>query len=154
MSSSVELGAVGAGVVAAVVALPAMAIGGAAWLAWQSGKLLVDGLGVGDVRSAVLRDRKLLAEEGIIVIAASVDPYEKTLVSPPQIATRGFVYVKENEDLIAEIMQVAAESLMKNLDRGADLASAQTRLKEDVAKFLFNKIRRRPVIMPMLVEAE
>ncbi len=119
-----------------------------------SGKLLVDGLGVGDVRSTVLRDRKLLAEEGIIVIAATVDLYEKTLASPPQIATRGFVYVKDNEDLIEEIMRVATESLVKNVARGADLATAQARLKDDVAKFLFNKIRRRPVIMPMLVEAE
>jgi ribonuclease J len=88
------------------------------------------------------------------VLAATVDIYEKTLASPPQIATRGFVYVKDNEDLIEEIMRVATESLVKNVARGADLATAQARLKDDVAKFLFNKIRRRPVIMPMLVEAE
>ena len=119
-----------------------------------SGKVLVDGLGVGDVQSAVLRDRKLLAEEGIVVITASVDPYLKTLVSPPQVATRGFVYVKENEDLIDEIMQVATDALEKSLERAQDLEAAQARVKEDVSRYLFAKIRRRPVMMVILVEAE
>ncbi len=116
-----------------------------------SGRLLVDGLGVGDVRSAVLRDRKLLAEEGIITIVALIDANEKLLLSAPQIATRGFVYVKENEDLISQIGKIATDSIIKNLEKGLDLNTVKNRLRDDTAKFLFAKTRRRPMIVPMIV---
>ncbi len=117
-----------------------------------AGLLLVDGLGVGDVGSVVLHDRKLLSEEGIITVVAAVDSYEKFLVSDPQIITRGFVYVKENEDLMAEIGTVARRAIEHALDSGLDLASVRNRTRDEVSKFLFGRIRRRPMVLTVLLE--
>ncbi len=118
----------------------------------SSGMLLVDGLGVGDVGSVVLRDRKLLSEDGIIVVAAAVDSYGKFLTGEPQIVTRGFVYVKENEDLIEEIRTVASRALENALDSGLDLASVKSRTRDEIGKFLFGRTKRRPMVVPILTE--
>lgn len=118
-----------------------------------AGKLLVDGSGVGDVGSAVLRDRKLLSQDGIIMIAAAVDSYGKTLVSKPEIVSRGFIYVKENEDLIGEIASLAARVIDKGLAGGQDFATIKNRVKDETGRLLFNKTRRRPIILPVIVEA-
>ncbi len=117
-----------------------------------AGMLLVDGLGVGDVGSVVLHDRKLLSEEGIITVVAAVDSYGKFLVGDVQIITRGFVYVRENEDLMEEIRTVAQRALEQALDNGLDFASVKMRTKDEIAKFLFGRIRRRPMILPVIVE--
>ena len=117
-----------------------------------SGFLLVDGLGVGDVGSVVLHDRKLLSEEGIITVVAAVDSYGKYLTSDPQIITRGFVYVKENEDLMEEILTVSRRAIENALDSGLDLASVRNRTRDEVSKFLFGRIRRRPMVLTVLVE--
>ncbi|MBR3837633.1 MAG: ribonuclease J [Clostridia bacterium] len=117
-----------------------------------SGILMVDGLGVGDVGSVVLHDRKLLSEEGIITVVAAVDTYGKFLVSDPQIITRGFVYVKENEDLMDEIRTFSRRVIENALDSGLDLASVRTRSRDEIGKFLFGRIRRRPMVLTVLME--
>ena len=117
-----------------------------------AGKIMVDGLGVGDVGSVVLRDRKLLSEEGIITVVAAVDSYGKFLVSDPQIITRGFVYVRENEDLMEEIRTVAARTIENALGAGLDMASVKSRSKDEIGKFLFGRTRRRPLILTVLIE--
>ncbi len=117
-----------------------------------SGMLMVDGLGVGDVGSVVLRDRKLLSEEGIITVVAAVDSYGKFLVSEPQIITRGFVYVKENEDLMEEIRTVSRRVIENALDSGLDMASVKNRSRDEISKFLFGRIRRRPMVLTVLLE--
>ena len=117
-----------------------------------AGMILVDGLGVGDVGSVVLHDRKLLSEEGIITVVAAVDSYGKYLVGDVQIITRGFVYVRENEELMEEIRTVATGALERALGSGSDFASVKTRTKDEVAKFLFGRFRRRPIILPVIVE--
>ncbi len=117
-----------------------------------SGMILVDGLGVGDVGSVVLRDRKLLSEEGIITVVAAVDPYEKFLVGDVQIITRGFVYVRESEDLMEEIRTVSRRAIESALDSGLDLASVKSRARDEISKFLFGRTRRRPMVLPVIVE--
>lgn len=117
-----------------------------------AGKIMVDGLGVGDVGSVVLRDRKLLSEEGIITVVAAVDSYGKFLVSDPQIITRGFVYVRENEDLMEEIRTVASRTIENALSAGLDMASVKSRSKDEIGKFLFGRTRRRPLILTVLIE--
>ncbi len=117
-----------------------------------AGMILVDGLGVGDVGSVVLHDRKLLSEEGIITVVAAVDSYGKFLVGDVQIITRGFVYVRENEDLMEEIRTVARRALESALDSGLDFVSVKSRTKDEIAKFLFGRTRRRPMVLPVIVE--
>ena len=117
-----------------------------------AGMILVDGLGVGDVGSVVLHDRKLLSEEGIITVVAAVDAYGKYLVGDVQIITRGFVYVRENEELMQEIRTVATGALERALGSGLDFVSVKTRTRDEVAKFLFGRFRRRPIILPVIVE--
>ena len=117
-----------------------------------AGLILVDGLGVGDVGSVVLHDRKLLSEEGIITVVAAVDSYGKYLVGDVQIITRGFVYVRENEDLMEEIRTVARRALESALDSGLDFASVKSRTKDEISKFLFGRTRRRPMVLPVIVE--
>ena len=117
-----------------------------------AGMILVDGLGVGDVGSVVLHDRKLLSEEGIITVVAAVDSYGKFLVGDVQIITRGFVYVRESEDLMEEIRTVARRALENALDNGLDFASVKSRVRDEISKFLFGRTRRRPMVLPVLVE--
>ncbi len=118
----------------------------------HTGVLLIDGLGVGDVGSVVLRDRKQLSEDGIITVVAAVESYGKYLMGEVQIITRGFVYVRENEDLIEEIRTVAQHSLEHLLSSGTDLASVKSKTRDEVAKFLFGRTKKRPMVMTVLVE--
>ncbi len=117
-----------------------------------AGILMVDGLGVGDVGSVVLRDRKLLSEDGIVTVVAAVDSYSRFLTGDIQIVTRGFVYVKENEELMEEIRTVARRALEHALDSGLDLNSVRNRTKDEVSKFLFGRTHRRPMVLPVLLE--
>ncbi len=117
-----------------------------------AGVLLVDGLGVGDVGSVVLRDRKLLSEDGIITVVAAVESYGKFLVGDVEIVTRGFVYVRENEELMEEIRTVARRVLENSLSAGLDLAAVKTRTKDEIAKFLFGRTHRRPMVLPVIIE--
>ncbi len=117
------------------------------------GRVLVDGLGVGDVGSIVLRDRKHLAEDGLIVVVASIDGATGELVSGPDIVTRGFVYVREAESLIDEIRQTAHRAL-EDCCRNphCDWATIKTRVRDDLSKMLFQKTKRSPMILPIIMD--
>ena len=118
-----------------------------------AGRVLVDGLGVGDVGSIVLRDRKHLAEDGIIVVTVSIDGITREVVSGPDIVSRGFVYVKESEELMEELDRVVCDVLEKCYISGVkDWNTLKTRIKDGVAKFLYNKTHRSPMVLPIIME--
>ena len=118
-----------------------------------SGVLFVDGSGVGDVGNIVLRDRKHLSEEGIIVVVASVSLDEQLLLSGPEIITRGFVYMREAEELITELRHIAYDTLYDALDRGIrDWSHLKNMIKDDLARYIYSKTRRRPMILPILLD--
>ena len=118
-----------------------------------AGRVLVDGLGVGDVGSVVLRDRIHLAEHGIIIIALAMDMVTGEVVSGPDILSRGFVYVKESEELISEITELSEEILERcYLSNIYDRNAIKGKLKDGVSKFLYEKTRRSPMILPIIME--
>ena len=118
-----------------------------------AGKVLVDGYGVGDVGNIVLRDRRHLAQDGLIVIVATVDMIGKQLLSGPDIVSRGFVYVRESEELMDQIRQLATDALYTYLDRDGDIdrMEMKNKIKDDVSKYLYAKTRRKPMILPVIM---
>ena len=118
-----------------------------------AGKVLVDGYGVGDVGNIVLRDRRHLAQDGLIVVVATVDLDEKLLISGPDIVSRGFVYVREAEELMEEARQIAYEALEDALDcRGqVDRMQLKKNVKDDLTKYLYAKTKRKPMILPVIM---
>ena len=119
-----------------------------------SGQILVDGSGVGDVGSVVLRDRKHLADEGMIVVVLSMSADSGRLLSEPEFVTRGFVYIKEAEDLMGEMRRVVHESLRAcEQARINDWSSIKTKVKANLSGYLYKSIRRSPMILPVIVEA-
>ena len=118
-----------------------------------SGKLLVDGSGVGDIGSVVLRDRKLLAEEGLVVVVATVDTEGGYVVTGPDIISRGFVYVKESEELVESARRIAGATLNRAIDkRIKDRIQIKNLIRDDLAKFIFKETKRRPMILPVIME--
>ena len=118
-----------------------------------AGVVLVDGAGVGDIGSVVLRDRKHLSEDGLVVVVASVDAVGGFIVSGPDIVSRGFVYVKESEDLMRDARKVAEATLEKSLGGGRrDYASIKGAVRDDLAKFIFKETKRKPMILPVIME--
>lgn len=118
-----------------------------------SGKVLVDGYGVGDVGSVVLRDRKHLAEDGVIVVVMTMSADSGELLSGPDIVTRGFVYVKESEELIEDLQSLASQILYDcECRRITDWASIKSAVKGELSGFLFKKTRRNPMILPIIME--
>lgn len=118
-----------------------------------AGRVLVDGLGVGDVGSIVLRDRKHLSDDGIIIVAVSIDGVTREVVSGPEVVSRGFVYVKESEELIHEISELVCDILERcYIDGVKDWATIKTRIKDKVSRFVSNKTRRAPMILPIIME--
>ena len=118
-----------------------------------TGGVLVDGLGIGDVGNVVLRDRKHLSEDGLIIVVMAIDRDNGTLVSGPDIISRGFVYEKENDKLIDELRRVAMESIAYCEDNGiTDWASIKSRVKSGLSGYLFKKTRRSPMILPIIME--
>ncbi|MBR6503191.1 MAG: RNase J family beta-CASP ribonuclease [Clostridia bacterium] len=119
----------------------------------QAGRVLVDGLGVGDVGSIVLRDRKHLSEDGIIVVTVAIDGLTREVVSGPDIVSRGFVYVKESDELMQALDNVVCNTLENCYVLGIkDWNTIKTRIKDSVAKFLYNKTHRSPMILPIIME--
>ncbi|MBQ7989663.1 MAG: ribonuclease J [Oscillospiraceae bacterium] len=118
----------------------------------QAGKVLVDGLGVGDVGSVVLRDRKHLAEDGLIVVACVVDNQTKSLMSGPDIVSRGFVYVRENEELMDEARKVMKKTLERLLKASRDWNTIKTGMRDDLSEFIYRKTGRDPMILPIIEE--
>lgn len=119
----------------------------------QAGRVLVDGLGVGDVGSIVLRDRKHLADDGIIIIAVSIDGVTREVVSGPDVVSRGFVYVKESERLMHDIDNLVCDILEScYIDGIKDWSTIKTRIKDRTARFVSAKTRRSPMILPIIME--
>ena len=117
-----------------------------------SGKVLVDGYGVGDVGNIVLRDRRLLSEEGLIIIVMAIDANDGLLMSGPDLVSRGFVYVRESEELMDEAKMLVSNAVIELLDSGCyDMAEVKTRAKDVLAKFMYQKTGRRPMILPITV---
>ncbi len=118
-----------------------------------AGQVFVDGYGVGDVGSVVLRDRKHLAEDGMIVVALSMSGEDGALVSGPDIITRGFVYVKESEGLLEELRQVALEAL-RHVDARytTDWSAIKSAIRGDLSGYLYKKTKRSPMILPVIME--
>ena len=117
-----------------------------------SGKVMVDGAGVGDIGSVVLRDRKHLAEDGLVVVVATVDDYGE-IVSGPDIVSRGFVYVKESEELMMRVKEIARESIERVMQKKMrDWATIKSIIRDDIAKFIFKETKRKPMILPIIME--
>ncbi|OEF98663.1 ribonuclease J [Desulfuribacillus alkaliarsenatis] len=118
-----------------------------------SGNVLIDGLGIGDVGNIVLRDRKLLSQDGILVVVVTLSKKDGSVLSGPDIVSRGFVYVRESEKLLEEANKVVADTLSKmNADKMSDWSSVKTNVKESLGKFLFERTRRKPMILPIIME--
>ena len=120
-----------------------------------SGIVLVDGLGVGDVGNIVLRDRQLLSENGMIIVVISLDRKTAKVVSGPDIVTRGFVYVRENEPLIDEIKEVAKKELSKCEEQNIrEWSTIKTKVRESLIKYIYTKTKRQPMILPILMDVD
>ncbi|MBR2452447.1 MAG: ribonuclease J [Clostridia bacterium] len=118
-----------------------------------SGKVLVDGLGVGDVGSIVLRDRKHLSEDGLIVVVMTIDHASQTVVAGPDIISRGFVYVRESEDLMDSMRIKTADIVNTCLDNNTlDWASLKSHVKNELGAFIFSKTKRKPMILPVIMD--
>ena len=119
----------------------------------QAGRVFVDGSGVGDVGSVVLRDRKHLGEDGIIVVTAALDYETGQLISGPEVISRGFVYVKESEELISGTAKVAEKALENcYYSNISDLSAVKGKLKDAVSKYVHEQTKRDPVILPVILE--
>ncbi|MDR0883283.1 MAG: RNase J family beta-CASP ribonuclease [Oscillospiraceae bacterium] len=117
-----------------------------------SGRVFVDGFGVGDVGSIVLRDRKLLAQDGIVVLSMSVDA-NLNIVTGPEAFTRGFVYVKEAEELIEDTRRTAAQTLQNCVNNGTvDTIQIRQKIRDAVGQLLFQRTKRSPMILPVIME--
>jgi len=119
----------------------------------QSGMVFVDGSGVGDVGSVVLRDRTKLAEEGIVIIAATFETDTCTVVSGPDVITRGFVYVKESEEFLEKTRRICEDVLADCMyENVRDYLVLKNRLRDAVSRFIYNETRRSPVVLPIIME--
>lgn len=118
-----------------------------------NGTVLVDGLGIGDVGNVVLRDRKHLSQDGLIIVAMAYDRTNGVLVSGPEVISRGFVYVRENEDLIDGIRD-AVRNLIESYENieGGDWPSIKNRIKDELRRYIYEKIKRNPMILPVIVD--
>ena len=119
----------------------------------NAGRVLVDGYGVGDVGNIVLRDRLLLSQDGLIVVVATVSADGGYLLSGPDIVSRGFVYVKESEDLMEEMRKIVLDTVHSCLASGrrSDWYQIKGRIKDDLAKFIYTTTKRKPMIIPMIM---
>lgn len=119
----------------------------------RTGAIFVDGIGVGDVGNVVLRDRRMLAEGGMLIVVATIDKESKTLVSEPYIVTRGFVYVKESEDLMNEVKQITQTEIEMLLENETnEILVMKNRIKKALERYLYEKTKRRPSIFPIIME--
>lgn len=118
-----------------------------------AGEIYVDGLGVGDVGNVVLNDRKHLSQDGIIIIVATIDSQSGDVVSGPDIVSRGFVYVRENEDLMNKARDLACHVIYDYYDtRGRDWNTVKQKLRDEVSHLMYEKTKRSPMILPILME--
>ena len=118
-----------------------------------SGRILIDGSGVGDVGNIVLRDRKSLSQDGIITVVVAINKESKSITSGPDIITRGFVYVRDSEELMKELRNIATDSVEKCLDNDiTEWAEIKKNIRTDINSYVYEKIKRRPMVVPVIVE--
>jgi len=118
-----------------------------------TGNTLVDGLGIGDVGNVVLRDRKHMSEDGILIVVITLSRTENKIISGPDTISRGFVYVRESEGLLEEVNRIATSSTLKLLEEKANQWSQYKQsIKDEVGKFLWMKTKRRPMILPIIIQ--
>lgn len=119
----------------------------------QAGMVFVDGLGIGDVGNVVLRDRRHLAQDGVVTVVVTIDKETHAIVAGPDIITRGFVYVRESERLIESASKVVSSVLAEQLSQGAsEWSSVKASVREALSNFLFEKTQRQPMILPIIME--
>lgn len=120
----------------------------------HTGAILVDGLGVGDVGNIVLRDRQHLAEDGIMIVVLTLEKYSNQLLAGPDIVSRGFVYVRESEDLMGQAKSVVEDAIDSCLDRRiSDWGKMKGVIKDSLGDFLWKRTKRKPMILPIIMEA-
>ena len=118
-----------------------------------AGRVLVDGLGVGDVGNVVLRDRKHLSEDGLVIIVATVDSKTGKVLAGPDLVSRGFVYVRENESLMDGAQSIVENALDRCVDEHVrDWNSVKTRVREALSSYIYRRTKRSPMILPILME--
>ena len=118
-----------------------------------SGRVLVDGLGVGDVGNIVLRDRQHLAQDGLIVIVLTMDSSTGEVIAGPDVISRGFVYVRESENLMDDVKSVVRHEISKCEERGIrDWSTIKSTVKENLRDYIFIKTKRNPMIIPIIME--
>lgn len=118
-----------------------------------SGKVLIDGLGVGDVGNIVLRDRRLLSQDGILIIVVTMDRKKNEIISGPEIISRGFVYVRESEELLQEARENVTEALHRCMNQKVnEWTSLKSVIRDSLSYLLYEKTKRRPMIMPIIME--
>ena len=119
----------------------------------HSGNVLIDGLGVGDVGNIVLRDRKLLSQDGILVVVVTLSKQNGTILSGPDIISRGFVYVRESEELLDEANRIVTQTLVKCMEENVnEWSSLKNNVKDALGRYLYEQTRRRPMILPIIME--
>lgn len=116
------------------------------------GGILVDGLGVGDVGNVVLRDRKHLSQDGLLIVVLAIDRDEEKLISGPDIVSRGFIYVRENEDIIDNTRALVREILANSSLSGDNWPDLKNTIKDEVHRYIFEKIKRNPMILPIILD--
>ena len=118
-----------------------------------SGRVLIDGLGVGDVGNIVLRDRKQLSQDGIVIVVVTIDKEHKKVASGPDLVSRGFVYVREADELMDEAKEKVIQSIEKCMEKNVlEWSSLKAGIREALSKYLFEKTRRKPMILPIIME--
>jgi ribonuclease J len=118
-----------------------------------AGKVLVDGLGVGDVGNIVLRDRRQLSQDGILIVVVTIDKETTEVVAGPDIISRGFVYVRESEELMEQAREKVKQALKKCMEEDiSEWSTIKSQVREHLGKFLFEQTRRRPMILPIIME--
>jgi len=118
-----------------------------------AGRVFVDGIGVGDVGSIVLRDRKHLAEDGLIIAVCTISSDDGHVIAGPDVVSRGFVYVRESEPLLEEarklVSQILEECAGKNIH---DWGTLKTKIKDELSRLMYDRTRRSPMILPIIME--
>ena len=119
----------------------------------QGGDTMIDGIGVGDIGNIVLRDRKMLSEDGIMIAVVTIDRKKKRIVARPKIQSRGFVYIKTSKDLLAECGNIVSTTVQKDLDnKEFDWGHLKQNVRDSLSRYLFEQTKRRPVILPVIME--
>lgn len=118
-----------------------------------AGDTMIDGIGVGDIGSIVLRDRQLLSEDGVFIAVVTIDRKKKKIISRPKVNARGFIYMRENKQLLGESIEVISNSVQNNLEnKEFDWSNLKQDVRDDLNKYLYDKTKRHPMILPVIME--